>query len=117
MHNPVINNRTSAYSGILMQKSSQSNYIYTSFSTDLVDKFFVGRNHPIEYSPAFEKVLNLNYDQENINVEIDVASGCGEFLEKPGILSFDLFLNYLVDQRRRTNKNMDEVCFFKLHDT
>ena len=44
-------------------------------STTAIDTFFVGREYPIEYSPAFYKRLNQEFDNTAKDVDIDLSTG------------------------------------------
>uniref|UniRef100_A0AC35EUR2 Uncharacterized protein n=1 Tax=Panagrolaimus sp. PS1159 TaxID=55785 RepID=A0AC35EUR2_9BILA len=108
----MANNSVYKKSGILLKKPQKINGS-VEFQTQLIDRFFVGFEHPIDYSSAFRKVLKEEYDvEEEIGVRIDLTSGCQEFLDKPGILSFSLLLDYLIEQRQISHKGLKEVCAF-----
>uniref|UniRef100_A0AC34G4W5 Decapping nuclease n=1 Tax=Panagrolaimus sp. ES5 TaxID=591445 RepID=A0AC34G4W5_9BILA len=98
-------------SGVLLQKPSRFNVTSTSLETQLVETFFVGQKHPIDYSPEFRKFVKEEYDHDETSVKIDLTAGCNEFLEKPGTLSFDLLLDYLKEQRRLSKKSLAEIVY------
>lgn len=97
-------------SGILLKKSSRSNLTATSFETQLVNTFFIGQNHPIDYSSTLQKVLKEEFNVEENHVEIDLNAGNNKLVDNIRTLSFDLLLDYLIDQRKHCNKNLEEVC-------
>uniref|UniRef100_A0AC35FQ99 Decapping nuclease n=1 Tax=Panagrolaimus sp. PS1159 TaxID=55785 RepID=A0AC35FQ99_9BILA len=67
------------------------------FQTQLIDRFFVGFEHPIDYSSAFRKVLKEEYDvEEEIGVRIDLTSGC-------------CLLDYLIEQSQISHKDLKEL--------
>uniref|UniRef100_A0AC34FGG5 Decapping nuclease n=1 Tax=Panagrolaimus sp. ES5 TaxID=591445 RepID=A0AC34FGG5_9BILA len=96
-------------SGILLKKSSRSNLTATSFETQLVNTFFIGQNHPIDYSSTLQKVLKEEFNVEENHVEIDLNAGNNKLVDNIRTLSFDLLLDYLIDQRKHCNKNLEEL--------
>uniref|UniRef100_A0AC35F4P4 Decapping nuclease n=1 Tax=Panagrolaimus sp. PS1159 TaxID=55785 RepID=A0AC35F4P4_9BILA len=75
----MANDNNNHRSGILMSKPSRFNAPETYFSTQFHDGYFTGQNHPIEFQPAFIKLLKPTYDKEETDVEIDLYSDASEF--------------------------------------
>uniref|UniRef100_A0AC34G0X8 Decapping nuclease n=1 Tax=Panagrolaimus sp. ES5 TaxID=591445 RepID=A0AC34G0X8_9BILA len=105
---PVIIKRASS-NGRLMAKPNKAEYFDTTLSTFRIDRFFVGQYTPNNYSLPFKKRLDPQFDLCKVDAEIDLDSENREFLEKPLILSFDVLLNYLIDQRRDTGKSLRQI--------
>uniref|UniRef100_A0A914YVF3 Decapping nuclease n=1 Tax=Panagrolaimus superbus TaxID=310955 RepID=A0A914YVF3_9BILA len=96
-------------SGILLQKPFRYTFTSTSLKTELINTFFIGRNFPINYSPKLRKRLKEEYDIEDNDVEIDLNAGNNELIDNPRTLSFDLLLDYLIDQRKRSKKDLEKI--------
>uniref|UniRef100_A0AC35GG29 Decapping nuclease n=1 Tax=Panagrolaimus sp. PS1159 TaxID=55785 RepID=A0AC35GG29_9BILA len=104
------NDNNNHRSGILMPKPSRFNAYETYFSTEFHDAYFTGRNHPIEFEPAFIKLLKPTYDTEEIDdIEIDLYSGSNEFFEKSVTTSFDVMLDYMILLRTRNHQSLESV--------
>uniref|UniRef100_A0A914PF43 Uncharacterized protein n=1 Tax=Panagrolaimus davidi TaxID=227884 RepID=A0A914PF43_9BILA len=107
----MANDNNNHRSGILMPKPSRFNAPETYFSTEFHDGYFTGQNHPIEFQPAFIKLLKPVYDTAGIDdIEIDLYSGSNEFFEKSVTTSFDVMLDYMIDRRTRKHLSLETVC-------
>uniref|UniRef100_A0AC35EXC2 Decapping nuclease n=1 Tax=Panagrolaimus sp. PS1159 TaxID=55785 RepID=A0AC35EXC2_9BILA len=105
----MANDNNNHRSGILMPKPSRFNAPETYFSTKFRDGYFTGQNHPIAFQPAFIKHLKPTYDAEIDDIEIDLYSGSNEFFEKPVTTSFDVMLDYMIDQRTRKHQSLETI--------
>lgn len=87
----------------------------SSIDVETIDSFFVGKIHPIDYSPEFKKCLKETFEKPSDNLNLNLLDGSNNLDEKPIDLSFNLLLNHLLAQREHTQKSLSQVRFSVFH--